>query len=855
MADNKTIVPGLTPSSVAAGLFGMLLTAIGTQYFEIVISLGFLSEHTLAIPAIWAMILITLISSMAWITARFRLLTRAEMLCVVFMMLISAPLMTQGFWHRVVAVIATNPRESEFGRLDAMNDKLWPHGPNLLGEMLSEKKRATVATQGNVKWENTQYEADKTVILPVLRNAGKDDVSTLRVNIPAEVDSHKQLVQGEPFMINILVYSKELGPDSKYFCRLYTDKAETFTPVFENNLAPKITFLHKKGFQRVGVYGLKLPPGFKDSLTVEFGLRGNGELTVADPKFFSVAVLEGLYRGRMVVTESEFAKLPPEQRSGLLIKPDNMWSLSGVKYLLSGYIPVRDWMEPIMVWTSFVMLILIACFCFNVLMRKQWMDNERFQMPMGRIAMEMVDDQEKPDSVAPVIWKNKLMWIGLGATFAWEITKAWSFYNPKVPDMALNVSIGEYLSDASWGGMWNGCRFEVVAIFLAIGMFMELNILLSMVVGAMLYRSQMWIGHMAGNTNPAYPWGFHQGIGAFIGYAFIVMFFTRKYLLLVVKTALGKKTELSGEQEAISYRWALIILSCTFIGTAIWAKWMGMTVMGMMIFFVLMLIMGIVTTRIRVECGAPWGYIVPGNLAPFMLSIGGIYLFGPESIIFCFIASFMVCPTVFFLIPGAQMELLEIGHRWQVKGRHLFWAGIIALAGGMVLGGWVFLSNSYALGGSTSPYGWAYDAKTWYFFSYDAAMNQATNNFLGASGEATKFDPSWIAMGLAGAITMALTWLRQIFAGFWFHPVGFILGSTAGGGGFLNYIWGSLLVAWAIRWVVLKFGGAVTVRTKLQPLFIGVFVGAALAYLVLGIHAAYLKSIGIDKIYSILNPA
>ena len=86
------------------------------------------------------------------------------------------------------------------------------------------------------------------------------------------------------------------------------------------------------------------------------------------------------------------------------------------------------------------------------------------------------------------------------------------------------------------------------------------------------------------------------------------------------------------------------------------------------------------------------------------------------------------------------------------------------------------------------------------------------------------------------------------------HPIGFILGSTSGGGGFIGYVWGSLLAAWVIRSIVLWFGGAVTVRTKLQPLFVGVFLGGVLAYLLLGAHAAYWKSLGIEKIYPILTP-
>jgi hypothetical protein len=76
-------------------------------------------------------------------------------------------------------------------------------------------------------------------------------------------------------------------------------------------------------------------------------------------------------------------------------------------------------------------------------------------------------------------------------------------------------------------------------------------------------------------------------------------------------------------------------------------------------------------------------------------------------------------------------------------------------------------------------------------------------------------------------VTMAiLTVLRQFFAGFWFHPIGFMIGFTFQNDG-AN--WGTLLVAWIIRYTVLKIGGARAVRNKLLPFFIGAFTGCVLA--------------------------
>jgi hypothetical protein len=199
------------------------------------------------------------------------------------------------------------------------------------------------------------------------------------------------------------------------------------------------------------------------------------------------------------------------------------------------------------------------------------------------------------------------------------------------------------------------------------------------------------------------------------------------------------------------------------------------------------------------------------------------------------------------------MELLGLGKRWNVRPWHLVACATLGVVGGMAIGGWVFLSNAYAMGGHTSRYQWAFDTKWWYFFPYNQEMGDATSRFLGqaaARKDASGLDPSWIAVGAASLVAVVVTVLRQFFSGFWFHPVGVVLGST----NFLDYIWGSALTAWVVRSVVLRLGGAATVREKLQPFFVGVFMGGCAGYLVLLIYAAYLRTLGLSPEYNLLMP-
>lgn len=847
-------VPGLSATSLAAALFGLLATGILIQYSEIIALIAFPAEHTLPVPVICVLLVLIGMGALFHLLTRVKLLTRAEMLCVLYILLFAAPLMTQGFWHRFVSILATNPRQADFAKLDAMHDSLWPHGPDLLSDAFSESRRGRIETRGAVGWESIDLEEGAPAVLPVLANPGEKSESALRIVLPVGGLLGSAVQPGDLYMVSVLARAVELGPEARYGCNFYADDGQAPVHLFSSTARPKRDVMHRAGFQRVGAYGVKIPAEARRSVTVEFWLSGAGRLELARPKLFSVEALERLYTGRKLVTQGEYDRLPLEERPGLVVRPDRLWSLAGLKYLLSGYIMARDWWRPVGLWTVFVLLLLAGTFAVNVILRRQWMENERFQMPVTRLPLALMDDDDRPGGVLAPIWRNRLMWAGFGVTLLWELMKAWNFYNPKVPCLAVNLSLQPYFSGPGWGGTWQGVRFEVVAIFLALCIFMELNVLISLVAGYLAFRSLHAMGQMTGwNADPDYPFGRHQMLGAYLGYAVAILFFARRYLGRVLVAAVRGRRAGDGEPEVFSYRAAVVLLLAAVAGAAVWAGCLGMSVAGMLVFFACLLAVGLVAARIRTECGAPWGYFAPANVALFLVLFGGIGRFGGEMLMFAYVLSFMIAPTVFFLIPGAQIELLELGRRWHVRGRDLVWCAALGVLGGMAVGGWVFLSNAYAIGGNNIRYDWAFDTKWWYFFSYNQELNSATAEWMGQGGAAAagRFDPAVLAACLAGAGAICLTVVRQFFAGFWFHPVGFILGASQ----FMDYIWGSALAAWIIRTVVLRLGGAETVRNKLQPVFIGVFLGGVAAYGVLTIHSAHLRAMGVERIYAILMSA
>jgi hypothetical protein len=83
---------------------------------------------------------------------KFRLLTRAELVCVAFAMMMAVPMMTQGFWHRFLGITSAPLRNASFDYLDAYHDNLW-HSPQKLRSTRAEdrKRRGSPA----VKWKRS----------------------------------------------------------------------------------------------------------------------------------------------------------------------------------------------------------------------------------------------------------------------------------------------------------------------------------------------------------------------------------------------------------------------------------------------------------------------------------------------------------------------------------------------------------------------------------------------------------------------------------------------------------------------------------------------------------------------------
>ena len=834
-SEEKDYTAGITVRSVAATLLCIVLAAVYTNY-----SCAFLKEHyqivdqAIPIPAMLAVLFSTLIVGVVALLARRRLLTHAELVCVAFATMMAAPLQAEGFWQRFFGIIASVPRAGAFDYIDVYDDGLWPHGRNILDGAFDEKAgegggaiRPAAGTFTNVSWSVVEYEEGVRGRCPTIANASAADETWLEFDIPVRPGDGDSMVPSHPHLVSVLGYIENAEAESAVFCRAYADDNPIPQTLLVSRSAPKRTLVHRKGFVRMGAYGVIPAKTCASNLVVQLGYRGRGRVTFADPKLFSVQTVEACFRGRKMIDEEDWLALAPGDRpAGAVVRPANRWSAKGFAYLFAGHIPLRDWARPALIWSAFVLLLLGSAFCVNVIMRRQWAESERYPMPNARIPLAFVGAGDDGDSPWAAIWRNRYVWAGLILAFAYGALRGWHCFNPRVPDIGVDVALNDYVTNRAFGNMFN-THFIFRLTVCCIAVFFELNVLLSMVVGYWVCRTTYCLGHLAGlDMSSGFPWREQAAAGSYLGYFAVVVALSSKYIGSVERDAFRGR---GGDGEALSPRTAVFALLLAHAFAAVWAHFAGAPALPTVAFFAFLVALAFVCAKVRAECGTPYGYFTPASSLVLVTMAGGFAAFGERGVFMTLLLSACFTATTFFLIPGMQFELIETGRRLKISPRHLALTCLLGVLGGLLVGGWAFLMHGYAAGSENIRGSLLYGGFGWFANSFRGPLATATNDWLNAGSSPLASSP-WEArsMMLGGGVTAVLTVLRHYVSGFWFHPVGFMLGWTNMDSG---APWGTLLPAWLIRFATLKIGGARAVRDKLLPFFIGAFAGCLLCVL------------------------
>jgi hypothetical protein len=776
---------------------------------------------------------ILLVMGIGFLLHRFRSSLRlrtAELVVIYSALVLAAPLMSQGLWGRLAGLVVAIPNNQDFKTYTSLPPQLWPHGENL----------AAPGAPGEV------HTLEQDAAAP-----DAPAVYSFTIN-RFDAQGRECLVPGESFLFTTLVKTENLQKNSSYFVTYQADSG----PV--RNLLTLTAPTHPSlalpdGFGRIGASPLIIPPELDKGLNIRIGLNGPGRLLIRGIEFMNVESVEGLYSGRKIVRESEWNKLRPDERNFTLVKPDRLFSARGLKYLLTGFIPWRQWALPVAAWSALVIALFAGFYGLNLLMRKQWAEHERFSFPLIIVPRQLFTETLGPDGeVVRPLFRNRVMWIGFACTLPLLLLKGLHFYHPGVPSPDIDPTplapfvtsplAKAYLQNVTLGNIW----FTTLSISLLV----ETNILFSL--WSFFFVFQLW--NLAGRALnltriPGYPWNDQQTMGAYFGYALTALFVARRHLRDAGRAILKGAPRVDARQ----YRLAVFLIAASFAGLALWGAWVRMGWLPSLLFFGYILMLGFVAGKIRAECGAPFGYLTPYVGMSFAGALGGFTLFGPTGMLVATIACGFMTTACFVFISPVQLEMMELGRQLEVRPRDIGAGLVLGLLGALLIGGFVLLCWAYGHGANNLPISWFYQ-QDWFFNHFRTAEAAADRAFaagtLFTTPETRMLDlvhnVDAKGLGIGAVITLLLSWMRTHFMWFPLHPIGYILSSTH----FMGGQWMTILLAWAIRSAVFRIGGAQTIRRGLVPFCIGMFLACIASIVFFNAVGLVLRSQGITDVYS-----
>ena len=497
---------------------------------------------------------------------------------------------------------------------------------------------------------------------------------------------------------------------------------------------------------------------------------------------------------------------PENDWQGLFLTYIPAWLAVADKRALSGYYDgdstlykiehVRAWIVPVITWSAFIFALVFTMLCINVLLRKRWVEEEKLSYPIVQLPYRIINNPSG-------LFRNKLLWIGVGIAGAIDLLNGLNYLYPAIPGLRVKIhSIGIFTEKP-----WNALGAIPVSFYpLVIGLtfFMPLDLSFSCWFFFWFWRSQRVLGSVLG-LRGGFPYMETQAAGGYIALCVIALWTSKNYIKRFMrKVFVGRKDTLDDSQEAMSYRYAVLGLIAGLTFMLFFCYSAGMSVWIFVAFFGIYFALEIAITRMRAELGTPvhdLHYAGPDVLLP---KIFGVRRLGVRNLTMFSMFWFLNRAHYSDVMPH-QLEALKMADMMKVDNKGLLRAMVLATIVAIVCFFWMFLDTCYNTGME----------KRVYWFGWEAYNRLASwiNNPLPP-------DSSIIYAGVGFLTAVIIAVMRGRFLWFIFHPAGYAISNSWG----MNVCWLPIFISWGIKSVLLKFGG-LKMHRRAIPLFLGLILG------------------------------
>ena len=501
-------------------------------------------------------------------------------------------------------------------------------------------------------------------------------------------------------------------------------------------------------------------------------------------------------------------------------------------------VPWRAWLRPAVAWGALLVALYGMIFCAAVIVRRQWVENERLPFPLATIYTSLIESPA-PGRALNSLFTSRAFWAASVIVFVVHGVNALNSYFPKTwPRIPLGYNLGTLMTDpplsyTDWALPVSVAYFSVIGITF----FVQSKIAFSLwFFYAIFYQlERIAITSMYGE--------FHDGMktdqlfGGLVVYALTILWIGRGQWRLVARQMLHRAAPAEPTGKYLPYRAA----GWGFVGCAlailVWLVAAGASAIGAVVIVLMMMMVMLVTARAIAETGLvfvqfdvplfqPWVYALQSmpQALKARTTMGSFYLSALMGTAFT--------RDVREPMPAYATHALKVADDNAFSGDQRNWRRAAPFVVVMVLA----LVLTYVVSGTSLLY---------VEYNYGATLDRdqlAPINdwamFTGAKrwtiDPPTEYRPPGIgpreghnrlaSVGFGAGLTALLGYLRLRFLSWPLHPIGFLLAYSFP----LQVLWFSIFIGWLVKAVLLRFGGGGVMR-RARPLFIGLILGEAFA--------------------------
>lgn len=489
-------------------------------------------------------------------------------------------------------------------------------------------------------------------------------------------------------------------------------------------------------------------------------------------------------------------------------------------YEQSDTVPWAAWINPMLFWIFLSLLFYCAMFCLCVILRKQWVENEKITFPLMQLPAEMV---EKPgnDGYFNDFFKNKLMWIGCLVPIALHAINGMNIYFPALPRIPTSIPLNPYFTEKPWTPL-GGIALSTYLSVIGISYLLTLEVSLSIWFFYLFSRAQMVVALGTGFSQSGWRLVNNQELGAYIAFMGFLLWIGRSHIKSIFLATFSRKHHLDDSREPLPHRWAVMGLFAATIGVVLMLITAGMSFAVAL--FVVLIFYAILTviTRVISDGGLLFitTLIVPSD---YLVVAFGTQAVGPANhTILAFLEKSLMWDSREYLMPSI-MNGFKVSDAGNLKRRQLTFPIFLAILVAICVGSYASLKLIYNRG--------ALNLGGWTYMTSPLGPFKKIEGFLKYPKDTNWMDLSFILIGAAFMLFLCLMRVRFIWWGI--HPIGYIAASKY----HASCIWFSVFLGWFFKYLVLRYGG-VRLYRNIRPLFLGLVVGECImggAFIVLGL--------------------